>query len=121
MTAPATDPAPTPTAPPNHIVIRRKQPGDAPESDWDAVIRDWARVTGWWAHHHPDSRKSPSGLPDWTLVRGKELIFLESKVPGGRLRPKQIEVLGKLTSVERVRTILALFPDDWPTVREAMR
>lgn len=105
----------------SHIVIRRKRVTDiAPESSWDSVLRDWAILHGWYAWHLPDSRRTPSGLPDWLLIRPPRCVWIEGKVPGGRLRPEQKRVLEMLSGCTGLEVIVAVWPDDWPKVRDTL-
>jgi hypothetical protein len=104
-----------------HSPIRRKRAGDAPESSWDSVLADYADLMGWQAWHVPDSRRMRAGLLDWLLIRPPRVVMLEGKVPGGRLRPAQREVVGLLERCPGVEVVVAVFPDDWPRVRELLR
>lgn len=109
-----------------HIVIRRKRVTDvASEASWGSVVHDWATLHGWWAWHLPDSRRTPAGLPDWLLIRVTgpgvgRVVFIEIKVPGGRLRKAQREVIAMLEQCSGVEMLTAVFPDDWPRVRDAL-
>lgn len=49
------------------------------EREWQSAIVAYATARGW-RHFHPhDSRRSPSGFPDLTLVRAGRLVFAELK------------------------------------------
>ena len=49
------------------------------------------------------------------------MVWIEGKVPGGRLRTAQKEVLMMLSRCEGVEVVTAVYPDDWPKVRELLR
>jgi hypothetical protein len=102
--------------------IRRKGPADlAPESDWDDVVKSYAELMGWWAAHVPDSRRMRAGLLDWLFIRPPRVVFLENKVAGGRLRRPQQEVIDLLERCPGVEVAVAVYPEDWPRVREMLR
>jgi hypothetical protein len=103
------------------VVIRRKKAGDADEASWDTVVRDYATLMGWWCWHLPDSRRTPPGLPDWLLVRPPRVVWIEGKVPGGRLRRAQKEVLAMLAGCPGVEVYVWIFPDSWVEAREVLR
>jgi hypothetical protein len=75
------------------------------EAEFSQEIIDAAEVGGWLWYHTHDSRRSPKGFPDLTLVRGHELIFLEVKKQTGVVTPEQQEWIDRLSSVESSSTI----------------
>lgn len=103
------------------VRIRRKRPSDPPESSWDSVLADYADLMGWRAWHVPDSRRMKPGLLDWVLIRPPRVVLLEGKVPGGRLRKEQAEVVDLLERCPGVEVYVFCFPDDWPACREVLR
>ena len=48
--------------------LRRGQPAPIREQAFQAAVMQLAKQYGWMAYHTFDSRKSPSGYPDVTLV-----------------------------------------------------
>ena len=103
------------------VRVRARTPTDAPEADWSRTVEDYATLRGWWSHHQPDSRRSRAGLPDWLLCRPPRVVFAELKVPGGRVRPAQEEVLAMLERCPGVECYCWVLPDAWPVVREVLR
>jgi len=83
-------------------------------------ILDYARLKGWRAIHHPDSRRvTEPGLPDLILVRPPRIIFAELKSASGVLRPAQIDMLAKLKLCPGIETCLWR-PADWAQVMETL-
>lgn len=101
---------------------RRKKRGEvvAPESSWDSVVQDYADLMGWWSFHVRDARRLRAGFLDWFLVRPPRVVFLETKVPGGRLEPEQADLADRLGRCPGVEVLVALLPDDWPKVRDLL-
>ena len=69
----------------------------------DAFLRQivtLARLCGWLVYYVPDSRRSPPGFPDLTLVGHRRLIFAEIKTGSGRLTVDQAQWIETLRSVE---------------------
>lgn len=74
------------------------------EKDFQSIVVDYARMTGWAVYHVSDSRKAANGrlvgdpmaagLPDLILVHPiRGFVFAELKREKGKLRPKQRETL----------------------------
>lgn len=59
-----------------------------PESAWQSRVTDYATLMGWAWYHTRDSRRSPEGYPDLTLVRDR-VVFAELKSERGRLTRDQ--------------------------------
>jgi len=55
------------------------------EKEFDAQIRQLARLLGWTTYHPWRSVHSEAGYPDLTLVRPPRLIFAELKADRGKL------------------------------------
>jgi hypothetical protein len=70
------------------------------ERDLAAYVAQLARLGGWLRYHTHDSRRSPHGYPDETLVHpGRRLVlFRELKSDDGRVRPEQERWLDALTA-----------------------
>lgn len=66
------------------------------EKQWQALVLSFAAAHGWWAYHPFDSRRSSSGWPDLTLVRGGELVFMELKKHNGKVSDDQARVITML-------------------------
>ncbi len=90
------------------------------EAAWMGRVLDLARLRGWKAIHHPDSRRvTEPGLPDLILVRPPRLVMVELKSASGVLRPAQINMLAALKLCPGVETCLWR-PADWPAVMETL-
>lgn len=57
------------------------------------TIVEVARYTGWYVHHHYDSRRSEPGWPDLVLLKPPRALFVELKTETGKLRADQARVL----------------------------
>ena len=85
--------------------LRRGQPAPISEAAWQSAVMRLAKQYGWMAYHTFDSRKSPSGYPDCTLVhpgRARPLICAELKTDTGIVSQAQqawLEALGGCTGV----------------------
>jgi hypothetical protein len=85
--------------------LRRGQPAPLAEAAWQAAVMRLAKQYGWMAYHTFDSRKSPSGYPDCTLVHpggARPLIFAELKTDTGIVSQAQaawLEALAGCTGV----------------------
>ena len=66
------------------------------ESTWQAKVVAYARKQGWRVYYTANSRGSPAGFPDLTLVRRERLVYAELKTQTGKLRPEQHEWLEAL-------------------------
>ncbi len=74
--------------------ILENHPDLMDEADLQALVIDTARVLGWHHYHSFDSRRSPSGYPDLTLVHPKHgVVWAELKTAKGKLSEKQGEWL----------------------------
>lgn len=91
-------------------------PGLSERAFQQAVLRV-AKGCGWYAYFTKDSRRSPSGYPDLTLVHPERHVALwaELKVEGGVLTLQQAQWLKAL---EQVRETAAFVwtPEDWETI-----
>ncbi len=89
------------------------------EERFQSEIRKLATLRGWLCWHAYDSRRSPEGFPDLTLVRPPRLVFAELKSEHGRLTPSQelwLETLGAVPGVE----VYCWKPHDWARLEEVL-
>jgi VRR-NUC domain len=59
------------------------------EAQFQASVVKYAELMGWRTHHHYDSRRSSTGLPDLLLVRRPRVVWAELKSERGRLTDDQ--------------------------------
>jgi hypothetical protein len=90
------------------------------EKQWQGFVVDYARVMGWKAYHHSDSRKAvkrggelimvgdadAKGLLDWMMVRPPRVLFVELKREDGKMTPEQTECFAKLSRCPGVEVYL---------------
>ena len=74
---------------------------DITEKQFEAQIKDLAKLFGWKYYHTWRSIHSPAGFPDCVMVRNGQLIFAELKSEKGKLTPEQDEWLDALIGVAK--------------------
>lgn len=103
-------------------VRRGYMPAESEEAFQTKVIQ-LAGYTGWRAYHPPDNRPSTNtgrvqrvtpGWPDVVLWRPPEIIVVELKAQGGRVRPEQSVVLDELRACGL--EVHVWRPSDWPAI-----
>ena len=85
----------------------------------DAVV-EAAKLLGWRVYWTHNSKHSPAGYLDMTLVRPPRLIVAELKVKGRKMTPAQEAWFADLSEVPAVEVYLWT-PDDWPAITETLR
>ena len=88
------------------------------EQAFQAAVVELARLLGWRCFYVGDSRRSPHGWPDLTLVRDR-LIFRELKSEKGRLTGEQ-EEWGRLLAGAGMDWAVWR-PGDWPEIERSLR
>lgn len=93
------------------------------EASFQAAVIALAKLYGWTAHHHYDSRRSQGGFPDLVLVRGpryrSRVIFAELKLAGKKPRQDQAFFLDALASI--TDQVFVWTPTDWKSIEEILR
>ena len=100
--------------------LRQVLDANMPEDDFLAAVRDLAVLRGWRWYHPYDSRRSPYGYPDCTLVRPPRLVFCELKRASGhttRAQQDWLDLLGHCPGVEAY----LWHPSDWTRIEEILR
>lgn len=69
------------------------------EKQFEAQVKDLAKLFGWKYYHTWRSIHSPAGFPDVVMVRPPRLIFAELKGERGKVSLEQQEWLDALTDV----------------------
>lgn len=70
------------------------------EKQFEAQVKDLAKIFGWKYYHTWRSIHSPAGFPDCVLVRPPRLIFAELKSEKGSVSEKQQEWLDILKACQ---------------------
>ena len=76
------------------------------EAKFMARVRALAKENNWLYYHTADSRRSPAGYPDITLVKDGTIIFTELKTMIGRVTKDQKIWLEALNNCQTVETYL---------------
>jgi hypothetical protein len=82
------------------------------EKAFQEAVKRFAFDHGWMYYHVWNSRNSPSGFPDVTLIKNSQLLFCELKMPGKAPTAAQRQWLEALDRVEQVQSFV-WHPDDW--------
>ena len=88
-----------------------------PEADFQAAVIELAELQGWRVYHTHDSRKSPPGFPDLTMVRGHELIFAELKIDS----PKSVPTVEQKEWLADLRRVAIHVSDEMPVGKPVIR
>lgn len=79
------------------------------EKSFAQLVVDYAGLQGWLVYRTYDSRRSPAGYPDLTMVRDRRLLFAELKSATGQVTKAQQQWLLRLR--ELVRVVGPSFPE----------
>lgn len=91
------------------------------EHDFQNAVITLAGLCGWLWYHPFDSRRSPAGYPDLTLVKpGRPIIFSELKSRTGRATPAQLQWLEALRQATGVEAHLWR-PSDWDEIASLLQ
>lgn len=92
----------------------------ATEKEFLGMVLRYARLRGWLAIHHFDSRRSQRGFPDVLAVRGGRIVALELKTERGRVTEDQREWIRRLGECAGVEARIVR-PSDWDEVLELLK
>jgi hypothetical protein len=95
-----------------HGLMRKTVP--ITEKQFEAQVRQLARLCGWLCYHTWRSIHSPAGFPDLVLLRGQRLVFAELKTARGRLTAAQQQWLEALRQTPA--EVYVWRPDDWDAI-----
>lgn len=76
------------------------------EKQFEAQVRELAKLFRWLLYKTWRSQHSPAGYPDLTLVRPPRIVFAELKTAKGKTSPEQDKWLAILQSVPHIETYL---------------
>jgi len=76
------------------------------EKQFEAQIKDLAKIFGWKYYHTWRSIHSPAGFPDCVMVRGDRVVIAELKSEKGVVSEKQQEWLDALKEVPYLEVFL---------------
>lgn len=79
----------------------------ANEAELAGLLEDALRLYGLRYYHTRDSRRSVAGFPDYTIVLGPVVMFLELKAAGGRVTAEQLDWLEALRGSWRPALVVA--------------
>jgi hypothetical protein len=82
------------------------------EDELQTNVTRLCKMLGLRYYHTHDSRRSPEGFPDLTIVKGDALLFRELKNETRKPTPAQLQWLAGLSDVRRVSAGLWR-PRDW--------
>ena len=99
------------------IETRSKREGEAA---FQKTVIAFARLHGWRYYFTFNSKKSPPGFPDLTLVRPSRIVFAELKTETGKPTDEQCEWLMDLATVAGVEVYLWR-PSDWTEIEQALK
>jgi len=94
------------------------------EKQFEAQVKQLARMFGWLYYHTWRSIHSPAGFPDIVMVRDGTVIFAELKSEKGKVSEHQEEWI---TALERVAKgsvgaqVYVWRPSDWERIVEILR
>ena len=94
------------------------------EKQFEAQVKDLARLLGYKYYHTWRSIHSPAGFPDCVMVRNGTVIFAELKSDKGKLSQHQeewIEALNKVSSVSLGVQVYVWRPADFDRIVEVLR
>lgn len=89
------------------------------EKDFQQQVIDLAQIAGWLHYHTYDSRRSPAGYPDLSLVRNGRLIYAELKSESGSPSDEQQKWLDELDRVPGVE-VYVWRPSDWDEIERVL-
>ena len=84
-----------------------------------AHVIQLARALGWRVYHTHNSRHSPAGYPDLTLVKGKALVYMELKMPGNLPSKHQKAWLAALNQTPA--RVYLMTPDDMGDIETLLK
>lgn len=90
------------------------------EKQFEAQVKELAKIFGWNYYHTWRSYHSPMGFPDCVMVRLSRIIFAELKSDKGKVTPAQQEWLDILKGTEKVEVYL-WYPDDFDEIVEILK
>ena len=102
------------------------------EAAFQRAVIELAEMNGWRCYHTHDSRKSPPGFPDLTMVRNGQLVFAEMKREDGAPTDEQrawLIGLGRVADLAEDQAwitppLVAVYlwrPSDWPEIEQVLK
>ncbi len=94
------------------------------EKQFEAQVKDLAKVLGWKMYHTWRSIHSPAGFPDCVFVRNGTIIFAELKSEVGKLSDAQQEWITALERVAQCSLGVQVFvwrPSDFDKIVEVLK
>lgn len=104
--------------------LRRAMDGAISEKEFQEQVRGLARLLGWHVYHPHDSRRSPHGYPDLTMVHAglRSVVWAELKAERGRLTADQQVWLYSLAQCrDEFVGVFVWRPSDFDTIEDVLR
>ena len=86
------------------------------ESDIQATIRDYLRLTGWFVVRHQQGLGSHKGLSDLQAVKGGRVLWIEVKTPRGRLSQHQKRFREEILAAGGEYVVARSLEDVWEAI-----
>lgn len=94
------------------------------EKQFEAQVKDLAKLLGWKYYHTWRSIHSPAGFPDVVMVRNGLVIFAELKSEKGKMSEAQEQWIDELKVVANHSLGVMAFvwkPSDWEEIVSILR
>lgn len=93
------------------------------EKKFQQAVVAYARMNGWMVYYTYDSRRSPAGFPDLTMIHigMKRLVAAELKVGQNKRTLAQVEWGIAFESVGAPVEYYEWHQDDWPAICDTLR
>jgi hypothetical protein len=88
------------------------------EKQFEAQVKELAKLLGYKYYHTYRSIHSPAGFPDCVFVR-ERVVYAELKVGKNQPTPEQYEWLNALA--EAGQEVYLWYPDDWQEILSVLR
>lgn len=117
-----------------HAAPLAKLPGKVSEAEFQTQVIDFAHLHGWRVAHFRKVRvqrkdgtvywQTPvaadgKGFFDLVMVRGRLVLWVELKIPGGRIEPDQQAWHSAMKAAGEA--VFVWFPQDWPETEATLR
>lgn len=88
------------------------------EKQFAAMFERYAKLRGWVYFHAWNSRHSVAGFPDYVLVRGRAVLFVELKTDKGKVSPAQEGWIERLRAADQEAVVWR--PSQWAEIERVL-